>query len=325
MKQFIFKVIFFCLLFYFLIYFIIRDVNKKIGFNNELEYKVQELVKSAKKSKIIVLAGDSRAERQLIPRLISEKVGVKCVNLGVSSGELISFLPYLKLFNPDSTFFVFSVSSFQINDKVISPGYLSLDAYNAFNFFERCYLYRSNIHELLKMEQQLIKYTFNSLFRRGHNFYIPNKEKKMMILNLGYLKRDCELKRNYLNSLFRKNRHIWYKDVYLYGNKLKLFKNAINIIAARGYKGIFYQPPICPSWKKIIKNSKIDRTEINFSNILRQCTKKKKNLYFFDFYSNPLIIFSDTMFCDAQHLNTQGAIPFSNLISELIKQYYTIK
>ena len=90
---------------------------------------MQHLVNSNRNSKLIVFAGDSRAERQLIPKLISKKIGVKCINLGVSSGELISFFPYLKLFNQDSTLFVFSVSSFQINDKLVNPSYLSFDTY----------------------------------------------------------------------------------------------------------------------------------------------------------------------------------------------------
>ena len=322
MKQFIFKLTLFCFLFYFSCYFAIKYLNIDIGLNNELEYKVQQLIKSTKKCKTIVFAGDSRAERQLIPRLISRKMGVKCINLGVSSGELISFIPYLKLFNPDSTFFVFSVSSFQINDKVVKPGYLSLDAYNSFNFFERCYLYQSNIVELLKMEQQLFKYTFNRIVRHGQNCYLPNKKKKRMILDLGYLKRGGVLKRNHLLYLYKKNKHIWYTEVYANGVKLKLFKNAINEIQKQGFVSLVFQPPVCPTWKKIIAHSKIDTSEKYFSNILSKFSTKKKNVYFIDFYTHPFVGLTDTMFCDAQHLNAQGAIKFSNLMVDSIKRYY---
>ena len=322
MNKFIVKTILFCFLFYFLCYFLVKYHTYDKGLNKELEYKVNQLVDSNRKSKLIVFAGDSRAERQLIPKLISKKLGVKCINLGVSSGELISFIPYLKLFNPDSTFFVFSVSSFQINDKLINSSYLSFDTYKSLNFYERYFLYRYNIIEFLKLEHLIFKYTFNRFIRSSQNSYSPNEEKKRMINELGYLKRDGFLKLNYIDSLIDKDKHFWYKEISSNGLRLKSFRSILDLINTLGYKSLLYQPPVSPIWHQKIRKTKIDRFEKYFSKFLGDFSRTKKNLHFLDFYNHTILDLTDSMFCDCQHLNVKGAIKFSDLMADSIKLYY---
>lgn len=316
MRRFIIKVVLFSVLFYTTFYCLSKSINKNEGLDKELKFKIHKLLSITKNHKSIIIAGDSRAERQLIPKIISRKTGCKCINLGVSSGELVSFMPYLKLFNPDSTLFVFSLSSWQINDALTDYGYLSLDAYNQFNFFERCYLYRFNIRGLFKMEQQLIK----NILRKSK--YKPTPEKEIMLNDFGYLKMDGIVNIKSLQIDYLKNRHIWYKSISSGGLRLRLFKTSIDKLCKNNFNCIIYQPPISPSWHKKIKNSKIDYFEKYFSNILKFNKIKSKRLQFLDFYNMPVQSLSDSMFCDAQHLNIKGALKFSNLMIDSIKKFY---
>ncbi|MDA9317158.1 hypothetical protein N9Q58_04505, partial [Polaribacter sp.] len=105
----------------------------------------------------IIIAGDSRAERQLMPGIIQEKTGFNTINIAVSNGELVSLVSAIKNKYSMSNFvFVISASSFQINDGAISPGYLSEKCFQKATIFEKMKLFNTDVVGFTKIYGRLL-------------------------------------------------------------------------------------------------------------------------------------------------------------------------
>ena len=291
------------------------------GINKAILSKFSALYPLVKNKRCIVIAGDSRAERQLIPDLIEQKTGVKTVNIAVSSGDLISFLPYLHYFNPDSTTIVFSASSWQTNDGGITPGYFSLDTYIQLNFFQRLSIFKFNLKDYIEMEDQLLRNTFKDIFRDLSNnkkryTYDPNviHNKGFLAVNK-YLPNQQILTKQSKNHTHKKNVHPWYQELDANGYRNQLFQKALATLGNSNFKVILYQPPVTKSFYISNKSNSIGAFESNYGFKLELVSKRYKNIHFINFYDHPLYFLNDSCFYDPQHLNYIGAKKFTDFIT----------
>ena len=78
--------------------------------NTSMEIKIKMRSIDTTKTNIII-AGDSRAERQLIPKVIKSETGINTINIAVSDGDLISTIYSIKKFysNSDIIFVISAV------------------------------------------------------------------------------------------------------------------------------------------------------------------------------------------------------------------------
>jgi hypothetical protein len=305
----------------FFLYFLPIFYYKNKGVNKEILSKFLDLYPLIKNKKCIVIAGDSRAERQLIPSIVEKNTGVKTINIAVSSGELISFMPYLNYFNPDSTTFIFSTSSWQINDGGISPGYFSLDAYIQLDLYERLSIYKFNLYDFIQMEDQLVRNSFKDIFRELTNTTKKYQYDQDVIHNKGFLAIHKYLKSTKAEFKWQKNRHQkeqhpWYQNLKSQGFRSKLFDYAISTLGSTNFRVILYQPPVLRSFYTSNKTTEIGLFESRFGAKLSKHSKQFKNITVLNFYDKPLMFLTDSCFYDPQHLNFNGAKKFTNYISQ---------
>ena len=327
MLKFLSKILYFILPIYLCIYFVPKIYYSDKGIEKGVLAKFTDLYPLVKNKKCVVFAGDSRSERQIDPAVIERITGLKTINLAISSGELVSFLPYLKFFNPDSTLFVFSTSSWQTNDGAITPGYISLDSYVLLNFYQRLHLYKNNIVDLIKIEDRLIRSAFKDLFRgifgnvkqfhydsdiiKHLGFFGVNKPD----LNKSFVKTESISKAKNVKSI-----HPWYRDLEKNGYRNLLFKDAIRQLGGSKFKIYMYQPPVDSSFYFSNWNTPIGKFENSFSKNISTACSKFKNITFLNFYDSRLSCLSDSLFYDPQHLNAKGARIFSSYIAKVIKR-----
>ena len=327
MCKFLTKFLFFILPVFLVLYFVPKIYYFDKGIDKGIFGKFKDLYPLVRNKKSIIIAGDSRAERQLDPTIIEKETGIKTINIAISSGELVSFIPYLKYFNPDSTTFVFSTSSWQVNDGAVSNGYLSLDAYVKLNLLERLKLYRTNLNDFIIMEDNLIRSTFKDLFRDVIGIQKEYHYERNIIRDKGFLPIHkfifSKSSRKIVKTVHNESEeHPWYRNLHSNGCRNQLFNNSIEVLGKSNFKIFIYQPPVISAFFIGNKNGQVGDFESNFSKQLSKINSKHRNIRFYDFYNKPLNSLNDSSFYDPQHLNFLGANKFSTYIAKSIRNEF---
>ena len=312
MKKFILKSLSFILLIYisFFTFYKYYNINNKL--EKEILGKVNALKPHIKNKKCIVIAGDSRGERHLIPKEIERITGIKTINIAIPGGGLISYLPYLDEFNKDSTFFIFSASSWQINDDIIGPENMTLEPYLQLSLYQKIYLYKYNIKNLIYMEDQLIRSTCKDFYRNITNNTKEYKTSDKLIKSLGFYGVNKKMNFTKMSTLLNSKKNlVWYKNFKGDGFRFNLFKESIEKLKKSNFKMLIYQPDSSPLFKIKGKSNGMDFTEKQFSKKLKKLTENSENIKYIDFYNNPILSINDEYYYDPQHLNYNGAKMFT--------------
>ena len=93
---------------------------KHYSFHNDINNKINSLIKNNNEP-LIIIGGDSRAERQVVPCILEEKFGLKTVNIGVNAGDIAilynSLISFTSLYCVSN---VFSIQDFILNSLISS-------------------------------------------------------------------------------------------------------------------------------------------------------------------------------------------------------------
>jgi hypothetical protein len=325
MKKFIIQLLYFIIPFVLLPSFFISHygfLDEDI-LNSELERKISTLKIDTAKINIII-AGDSRAERQLIPEIIKTNTGFNTINIATSSCDLVTVVSAIKKKYQycSKILFVISASSWQVNDGAIDPGYLSLKCFQKLNTREKIVMFRKSLPEMIKLQLVLFKHVVKKVLHKENDINIDGKK----INEFGFLGIDGIFKvekKNILEAGFVK--HTWYKNNNNNGFRWTIFQKSLGEIENMNSFFIIYQPPISSYWRINTAKSFIDIAEIEYSKKLASEIQDSKNIVFFDFYSNEISELNDSMYYDYQHLNRQGAEVFSLMLSKKILTVYQNK
>lgn len=323
MKKFLLKLLYFSLpplLFVIGIVLFIEKLSrsekiKTYTFSDEINSKT-ELLSQLTNSTNIIIAGDSRGERQIIPRILTDETEFNAVNISVTAGELISYEPIISK-TKSNDIIIISASSWQINDGALNWGYFSMKGFSELSISEKLKIYNYSISDLFKMYSTLSMCIFKG-------YYNINNKLNHDSINKGFFAVEKSLDTN--KSAFENylEYHPWYKNLTPKGVRYKLFTESIERLSNTNKTIIFYQPPVSPFWQKNIGNNSINEFEILYSSILDSMCKSKENLIFLDYYNYPIENLTNSHFYDHQHLNLQGAKIFSYAISDtLLKLVYT--
>lgn len=291
--------------------------------NDQLEEKLLQYPIDANTNNIII-AGDSRAERQLSPYIIKKITGINTINIATSSCDIVTLFAAIKKYYSSfsKSIFVISVSSFQINDGSIDKGYLSLKCFENLTLTDKISLYKINLLEMIRLEIELTKFDIKYLFNWQLYNKIPNS-KFCSIINYesGFFPQEGTLnhKYKYIDLEEFTFTHPWYKNCKTNGARWLVLKKTLSEMGNINLHFILYQPPISPFWRFVTKNTFIDSTEKDYSQKLKIECNKYKNITFWDFYNNDIKFLNDSMYYDIQHLNKCGAEVFSNIISKKLQ------
>lgn len=329
MKKFLLTVLIFLfpLVFLFVFGLIFPIILDDEVLNDTLESKITELKIDTTKI-TIVIAGDSRAERQLVPKTIMANTGINTINIATTSCDLVTFVSAIKkkYASASNIIFIISASSWQINDGATDLGYLSMKAFQQLSLLQKFMIYKNNLSEMIRMYKSLIlsgiKYCFYRLLHKKNGINFSKDDN--IIKNLGFyeIKGSLNSQSDSINLMNKIMHHPWYKNINNNGVRWLIFQKALFEIGNMKSLFIIYQPPISDYWRVNTENSFIDRAEIEYSKKLSAEIKKYRNVIFFDFYNNGISALNDNMYYDPQHLNGQGAEEFSIVFSQKILEVY---
>lgn len=320
MKKFALKLFIFSALLILFVIFYLESMSflfKNDIFDNELETKILTLIVNNKDDVNLIVAGDSRAERQVIPEIIEKETGLKAVNIGTPSCDLITLYNALNKYNllGQNKTFIISASIFQVNDGATDYGYISPSLILNMSTWEKLVFF-------LKKPSIYTNMTLKIGFHYAEKFFVKkNNFDENYLKKGGVLEIEESAKLPISISLDpQKTQHPWYKNIEITKTKWRIFKETLKKLSESGDKIIIYQPPIMPSWQEYTKDTFIDNAEKKYSQMLSEETKKYKNILFLDFYNNKNEMLTNEMYADIQHLNKEGTKIFTQLlIKEIIK------
>ena len=288
------------------------------SFHSDIDKKINSLIVNNIEP-MIIIGGDSRAERQIIPQILEEKFGLKTVNIGVNSGDIAILYNALKnhdIINPNNTLII-SVSSVEVNDNVIDKwgiphAYVTyISTLDNIKLFSRRYL---------NMMHERILLIFDELFKIYANDEMSLSDNRLETNGFLGISGDIS-KYNFqeIDILADTLKVGWYKNAKHDGIRKEVFTKLIEEIANTDMSVILFQPPVSPAWLKRTENTYIDSIELDHSNFLKSISVQYDNISFIDFYTNQSTVYHDSMYYNSVHFNYQGAEIFTNaLLDSLI-------
>jgi len=152
MKAFLLKFLFilmpYIIFLLFMIYYVEHAVSlKEMVFDRIVEKKVRAAVMDDSK---IIVGGDSRAERQIVPAVILSRTGLKAFNIANAGADLVTLYNALKRYNVLSKNYVLiiNVGVYQVNDGAIDRGYITKACLLNLSLSEKIWVYRHDLGSL---------------------------------------------------------------------------------------------------------------------------------------------------------------------------------
>jgi len=283
--------------------------------DEDLARKVQSLLIEPGRVPPVIVAGDSRAERQVIPAVIREELGVDAVNVAVAAGELVSVAKVLKrhALSEKKPLLIISATAFQINDGATDHDAISLDCLIAMRWIDQIAIFREKLPEMayrkLRMYKRCLAVKCGLSSVRTKHFAED-----------GFVGIDGTLDASGMAAHPERIQHPWYKDLHLEGRKWRVFQSALREIAASGSQVLLYNGPSSPAWRQLSRDTFMDAAEEQYSRMLGREAAQYANVHFLDFHGGWIGDFPDSMFYDIQHLNRTGAAKLTTILCGEIKR-----
>jgi hypothetical protein len=285
-------------------------INWDKVFYNELERKTDCLINTNVR---IIIAGDSRAEVQLIPLQFEKELHEGTINIGLPACDLATIYNLLKsrkLLEKKKTI-VISTSIFQINDNIDDIGYISSPLICRLSLIEKTRMFYKRPEKLFqaytRAETSLLNRVINRPFlKNASSLYSSEKgfravQGEVVATNIYKISLDPG-----------KTQHPWYKNIRLNGAKWRIFKDILDHLGRDPVHVILFQPPASPVWKQHTKGSFIEKAEQEYIEMLDRQVSQYSNIVLFDFYNHSDGLKNEHFF-DSQHLNETGAGIFSEM------------
>ena len=293
---------------------------RQVPLDPDMERKVFSLIVAPKASPAVIVAGDSRAERHVVPAVIEERLKTSAVNVAVSSGEMISVAKTFDRYDilADKPILILSATSFQYNNGAIDHDSLSMDSVVEMPWIQQIQVCREKLPELA--------------YRKIRMYLELGKKKKLLkdYPEKGFVGVDTVLSAT-LDQLSGiglepgKTRHPWYKDLRPGQPKAIILADAIDRLAQSGCPIVLFTPPVSPVFREYIKGTWIDQYEREYSAFLKRTADRHSNIHFLDFYQNWTDEFPNDQFYDIQHLNRTGAQKLTAILCDRIAEWRLLK
>ncbi len=286
----------------------------------DLERKVYNLLVEPHRSPRVLITGDSRAERQMIPEVFKEQLGVETVNVALRSGELISIFKVFEKYKilDNKPLLVISATIFQVNDGAIDHDTISMDSVMAMRWTDQAYLFRRKLPEMAYRKIQAYAGYFKAAIRGAGM-------RKKRYAEDGYVGIDRSLDASvnladYIDMDPDKFKHPWYQDLCIDARRWPVFCEALGLLAGSGCPTIIINPPSSPLWQQFVKGTFVDAVERKYSQMLEQEAARYPNVYFLDFHGGWPDALTNAMFYDIQHLNRTGGTKLSQILCDEIRR-----
>lgn len=261
----------------------------------------------------IIIAGDSRANRQIDPGLLHQYTAMNAINISQSVHDLYAVSKILKALNIRNKTLVLSASSWQLNDGAITEEYFRVESFGDLSCIDKFILYRKNIVTLYK--RQLLRFTDCMLYKTSiRNFYDHRRK-----INTGYEGVSCDNKE--VSAKFALKDHPFYFDPNLQGIKRKLMIKALqNLKELKGCRILIFNGPVTTAFRNEAKKMAIYKMETSYDAMMKSLTRSCKNIRYVSYLNDTTI--PDSEFNDIQHI-CESAVPiFTKMITKEINLWH---
>ena len=315
MIKFILKACIFC--FPLFVFMAIPSITKYI-MDADLEAKINTFLFKGNTVEIVI-AGDSRAERQLIPSIFETQHNLETVNIAKDVGDIISLVYAEKKygFADSSKVFVMCLSSLLTNDGSYKNWFMSQPSITEIGLLNQFLLFKSDYIENWYRRIGLIWDDFIN-DKRGIKI---NKE-DIRLKYSGYLpvNEKLNIDKFYINNLNPKTtEHLWYRRPNNNGIRKSVFEKSVEQFLKTGVKIVMIQSPMAPAWRSYVGENYMHKLEIEHCKFLIELAAQYKNIWAIDFYTEQPDIFTDDLFYNATHLNHTGAIVFTEAVIDSLR------
>jgi len=286
----------------------------------DFERKVYNILVASKRTPRILITGDSRAERQIVPEVFQQQLGVDAVNVALRSGELVSIDKIFQRHGILETkpILVISATIFQVNDGAVDHDTISLDSVVALPWVDQMVLFRKKLPEMAYRKIQAYADCLETSLR-GSDI------RKKHYPEDGYVGVDRTLDASvnladHIDLDPDEMKHPWYQDLRIDGKRWQVFREALGRLAESGSPIIIINPPSSPLWQEFSEGSFIDTAERKYSRMLDNEAARYPNVYCLDMHSGYRGAFTNAMFYDIQHLNRTGGTKLSRMLCDEIRR-----
>lgn len=258
----------------------------------------------------VLICGDSRADRQLIPAVIKEKTKLNVINIAATSQDLYTWSNSLLAAGVSGKMIVISASFFQINDGANNFTFFNLGTFSDMTIGQKIRMYGNDPIELMLMQTKL---AYASLVKKVHKNEFGNFYRE---INVDYNGKEC--KKFKITANWFKG-HWWYNNPEMEGIKRIFLERAFyNLSQLKNCKILIYNGPVSDSFMNFESSHGILSMEKKYDSIL----EKLSNQYGFHFRSflADTSLRRDDLYYDPQHLCQKGANVFTEKVAELVEQ-----
>lgn len=282
----------------------------KFIMDSDLEAKINTFLPDGNDVEIII-AGDSRAERQLIPNIFEKETKKMTVNIAKDVGDVMSLLYSNNKYNfiDSNKIFIIGVSSLLINDGSYRNWFMSQASMTEIGLLKRILLFKGDYPENWYHRMSLI--WDDLIFEKSDKKLSPND---IRLNNKGYypIDKSLEIDKMYEIDLSPiTTEHLWYRDPKNNGIRRKVFEKSIEQISKTEASVVLIQSPMAPSWRDMVDEKFMHQMELDFSRLLNKIENLYDNIWTIDFYLEQSELFTDELFYNATHLNKKGAEIFT--------------
>lgn len=126
----------------------------------------------------VIVCGDSRADRQIIPAIFKQKTKLDLINIAATSQDLYTWSNSLLAAKVSNKIIVISASFFQINDGANDFAFLNLGTFSDMTLKQKLELYTNSPVEMLLMQTRLAN---ASVFGRVHKDDFGNAHRQVNV------------------------------------------------------------------------------------------------------------------------------------------------
>ena len=315
MLKFLIKLFFFCLPLF--IYMAIPRFTHYI-MDPDLEGKINSFLPEENNIELII-AGDSRAERQLIPALFEAEFEKPSVNIAKDVGDIISLLYANEKYNfMDSTkTFVMCISSLVTNNGVYKNWFMSQASITEMGLIKRILFFKGDYPENWYHRMGII---WKNIQINLHGISLDDDDVRLN--NSGHLPIDKKFNIEKLLEIDlneETTEHLWYRKPNNNGIKRQLFEESVKQLAETGAKIVFIQAPMSPTWRELTGNNFMHKLEADHSTLLKSLASQYDNVWSIDYYTDQPEIFTDEIFYNATHMHATGAQLFTKTVIDSMK------
>jgi hypothetical protein len=273
-------------------------------FEPRLEGKWRALVRP---DTAVIVAGDSRAERQIVPAVITARTGWSAVNVATMAQDVVTLRNAVHRYGlpPGAKVLIISASIFQANDGAIDGGFVSTASLLNMTRWERARVYAD------RLGSPWSPLAFR--FVDGTAAAVA----PAVLTEHGFVGIDRQLPLPLPRILL--NQHPWYRKMALHGARWRIFQAALRDLAESGLTIYLVAPPISPAWRAYTEGTFVDRSEREFVGMLAEAARPYPNVRVLDFYSTPDPRLGNEQFYDIQHVNRAGAKQVTEILIDRIQ------